>query len=369
VATAGFFYVNIMPALVESLTGGLGFDSRQAGLVSAANVYGSAFGALLAVLLVRRLPWRRVAPWLLLALIAMDGISMQLVSPPPLIAVRALHGILGGMLVGLTYGVIARFDAPERTFGILLALQFGLGGLGVALLPRLVPAFGTHALFFTLIALSAAGLLALRRLPEIDGGPRVARGLGGALTSAPLLLVLFALFLFQAANMGLYAFIIDLGRHHGLGADFMSAALLASAWVGIGGALLVTVTSTRFGRLVPISLAAAATALLTWLLLASGMPWAYAVANLGIGVTWAFVVPYLFGIAAELDRSGRAAALAGLASKLGLASGPLAAGFLLADGRYTWLIHLSAIALLASALSAMLPAQRLDRGATLRPAA
>ena len=52
----------------------------------------------------------------------------------PLIALRLLHGISGGLLVGLTYGLIARIAAPERTFGILLAVQFGLGGLGVALL-------------------------------------------------------------------------------------------------------------------------------------------------------------------------------------------------------------------------------------------
>ena len=37
-ATAGLFYVNIMPALVDGLIEGLGFSNRDAGLVGSANV-------------------------------------------------------------------------------------------------------------------------------------------------------------------------------------------------------------------------------------------------------------------------------------------------------------------------------------------
>jgi predicted MFS family arabinose efflux permease len=361
VATSGFFYVNIMPALVESLTGGLGFDSRQAGMVSSANVYGAALGALVAVLLVRRLRWRPTAMVLLAVLILADLASMQLERPMPLVGLRLLHGTAGGMLVGLTYGLIARIAAPEKTFGILLAVQFGLGGLGVALLPRLVPAFGTQALFLTLVTLSAVSLVLMQRLPAFGVLATAPRVPAGGVAKRPLLLALLALLLFQGANMGLYAFIIDLGRHFGNGPDFISAVLLVSAWIGIAGALLAAGMSTRFGRTWPVLAAALVTALLTWLLLASAWPWAYALSNIGIGVTWALVVPYLFGMAAELDRSGQAAALAGLTSKLGLATGPLAAGFLLGDGSYAWLVHLSAAALVLSALAAMVPARWLDR--------
>jgi hypothetical protein len=66
---------------------------------------------------------------------------------------------------------------------------------------------------------------------------------------------------------------------------------------------------------------------------------------------------------AELDASGRSAALAGLASKLGLASGPLAAGFLLASDRYVLLINLAAATMLICALVASRPAAFLDRRA------
>src|SRR3546814_15058329 len=54
VATAGFFYVNIMAAIVDGLITGLGFSNPQAGTVGAANIFGASVGRLL------RLDARRV---------------------------------------------------------------------------------------------------------------------------------------------------------------------------------------------------------------------------------------------------------------------------------------------------------------------
>ena len=62
-ATAGIFYVNIMPALVDGLVQGAGFSNRQAGLVGSSNVYGAAIGALIAVFIVKRIRWRTWAGW------------------------------------------------------------------------------------------------------------------------------------------------------------------------------------------------------------------------------------------------------------------------------------------------------------------
>ena len=73
--TAGLFYVNIMPALVTGLIDGLGFSNREAGLVGSANMYGASLGALLAVFLVKRLPWRKSCVCLFIGLIVADSLS------------------------------------------------------------------------------------------------------------------------------------------------------------------------------------------------------------------------------------------------------------------------------------------------------
>lgn len=369
-ATAGLFYANIMPAIVDGLIGGLGFGAEEAGLAGSANLYGAAFGALMIVMLIRRLRWRPTAYVLLLCLIGMDLLSMLVSRPDVMIAVRFIHGVAGGALVGTAFSVIARTLNPDRTFGVLLVVQFGLGGLGNLYLPRLVPAFGTDVLFLSLIAFSAATLAMLPFLDRYPAGEP--GGESGAakrgIAVMPLTLTLIAIFLFQAANMGLFAFIIGLGRDAGLTLDFITFSLALSGWVGIVGAVIVIALYTRYGRTVPLCVAFVVTIAGFALLHLSDVPTLFLIANCGTGITWAFVIPYLLGLAAEFDRTGQMAALGGFASKMGLASGPMVAGLLLGDGdRYATLINLGIVALVAGLAASLVPALRQDRRARMAP--
>jgi MFS family permease len=170
-STAGIFYVNILPALVDGLISALGFTNQQAGQVASANLYGAALGALLIVFLIRKLNWQIAALLFLLGLLAIDLASIFVSQPDTMIALRFADGFVGGMLVGTGFSVIARTDGPDRTFGVLLFVQFGLGGLGVMMLPGLVELFGTQALFLALIAFTTVTLLMLPFLPEYHVDP------------------------------------------------------------------------------------------------------------------------------------------------------------------------------------------------------
>ena len=251
VATAGFFYVNIMAAIVDGLVTGLGFSNPQAGTIGAANIYGASVGSFLAVLLVRRIAWRPALFGLLSLLLLIDLSSTVLRDPTVLIVVRALHGVIGGLAVGVTYSVMARTFSPDRAFGMLLLVQFGLGGLGVMFLPTLVPEYGARILFLSLAALTTCALLAIFAIPKLgESGPVAAlqsvRMSTHSRTTA--LLALLALFLFQGGNMALGAFIIRLGEHFALGREFIGQALGWATWIGAAGAGLVIVMGTRYGR-------------------------------------------------------------------------------------------------------------------------
>lgn len=365
-ATAGLFYVNIMPALVDGLVEGLGFTNKEAGLVGSANVYGAALGAFLIVFLLGRLQWRSAASTFLGALILIDAISIFVVDAQLLTGIRFLHGVIGGMLVGTGFSVIARTDEPDRTFGILLGVQYGLGGLGIMVIPPLVPAFGTPILFITLIAFSAITAL---MLPFIADYPventtptdRVGRP-PSSIQLGPLSLTMIALFFFQAANMAVFAYIIGLGRSFGLETAFITPVLGAASWVGVLGALLVVVFSTRYGRFFPVlagmTLTLAATALLHY----SGSQLAFIIANCAVGITWAFIIAYLLGMSAEFDKAGRMAALGGFASKMGLASGPFIAALIVGENNYALLINVALVAMAISLIAAIIPARFLDQG-------
>jgi MFS family permease len=100
-----------------------------------------------------------------------------------------------------------------------------------------------------------------------------------------------------------------------------------------------------------------------WALLFSANPTVFLLANCGIGITWAFVIPYLLGMTAEFDKTGQMAALGGFASKMGLASGPLVGGLLLGEDNYPFLINIAVIALVLSMFASILPAWVTDKHA------
>ncbi|NMH60264.1 MFS transporter [Alteromonas ponticola] len=360
-ATAGLFYVNIMPAIVSGLIDSLGFSRADAGLVASFNIYGAAIGALGAVFIISRGNWKPLAMALLFGLMAFDGISMWVTDPLTMKLVRGFHGILGGTLVGVAFAVIARVSLVHKTFGYLLFVQFGLGGLGVMFLPPLAPVYGTSALFLSLIAFSAVSLIMLFLLPayRVEDVPKPT--IGGEVRWRPLCAALLSVFLFQAANMGLYAYIIDLGKSYGLTLEFISPTLGISAWAGLVGAWLVIVFSTRFGRTYPLFIATTLTLLATIALHYSASQSVFWAANVLVGITWAFCIAYLLGICAEFDKEGKMAALGGFASKTGLASGPLASALVLSSGEYTVLINVAAIALAGCLFICLYPTRLLDK--------
>jgi predicted MFS family arabinose efflux permease len=364
---AGLFYVNIMPAIVDGLIEGLGFSPEQAGNVGSANMYGAAAGALSIVFLIKRLSWRPTSYVLLATLAAADLLSMLIKMPEAMIAFRFLHGLVGGALVGVGFSVIARTLNPDRTFGVLLVIQFGLGGLGNLYLPRLVPAFGVNVLFVSLILFSLVTVLMVPFLSEYRVS---AKGQGDhdqlkeKIAVGPLALALLSIFLFQAGNMGLFAFIIGLGKSYDLGLEFITWTLALSGWIGIVGAVIVIGLYTRYGRFLPLVVAMLLTAIGIWVLHYSAIPAVFLVANCGMGITWAFVIPYLLGLCSEFDKAGRMAALGGFASKMGLASGPMIAGRLLSGDDYSMMINVAVVVVVVSMFASMMPALMQDRAAS-----
>jgi MFS family permease len=368
--TAGIFYINIMPAVVNGLKEGLNFTSQQAGFVSSANLYGAAIGALSAVFIIKHIRWQRWSYALLIALIAIDSLCIVITEPSTMIAIRAIHGLTGGLLVGIGFSIISRTFEADKTFGYLLLIQWGLGGLGIMYLPGLVPEYGISALFISLITFTVVTLMMLPFLPHypVEQQKELANEQTKSvkISQLPLALNLFGIFLFQAANMGLFAYMISLGKADGLSIEFMSNALGIASWVALLGAFLVIVIGTKYGRTTPLTIAILLTALCSWLLHFSHNEMIYLITNIVIGVTWAFVLPYLFGICSELDKSGQMAALGGFASKMGLASGPMVAALMLNTNTlggesYQQVINIAVIGLIFCTFVVLKPARLLDK--------
>jgi len=187
----------------------------------------------------------------------------------------------------------------------------------------------------------------------------------GPVNWRPLVLTMLAIFLFQAANMALLSYIFRLGLEYGLTREYTSFALGAATWVALLGPAAVIGLGDKYGRFWPLAivmlLTLGGTALFHW----SGHGVAYLIANCGTGITWGMVMAYLLAMASSFDGAGRTAAAAGFISKIGLASGPLAAGFLLdKGGSFADLLNIALVVLLLSMVVMLPPARRLDRDNT-----
>ena len=184
----------------------------------------------------------------------------------------------------------------------------------------------------------------------------------GKIEKRPLILTMLAIFLFQAANMALLAYIIRLGIEYGLERDYVSTALGLATWVALIGPGLVIVMGLKFGRFWPLLLVMGFTLAGTALFHLSGQKWAFLRANCGTGITWGMVIAYLLGMASQFDSTGRSAAAAGFVSKMGLARGPVVAGYMLTAGfSFGALLNAAFTVLVISTIVMLIPAYILDK--------
>lgn len=368
--TSGFNFLLIMAAIISGLVDGLHIAAGVAGRIGSCDSYGMAAGAIIAVFIVRRISWRPLAYALLCVLIGIDLSTTLLHTVPPLMLLRAVHGVCAGVLIGVSYGVFARSGMPDRCFGMLCAVQGCIAGFGLMFLPRLVPVFGTAILFFTLASLSALALLLLPLLPEFPIlKPAQASAAAGPKATAwkpALLLVVLSIFFFQGGNMALAAYIIELGRANALSLELITNTVGIAGWVGMLGALLVVTMGTRWGRTKPIAIGTVSAVITTAAFHASAWPIVYVAANIFSAMAWYFGISYLFGLCAAFDRTGRSAAVASVASKLGYATGPFVASFLIgagAAGNYRTVVNLAVVSLCVSATLGIVASRQADLSA------
>jgi len=347
IATAGLFYVNLGGAFLSAFVDGLGVQRDTAGFIVSANKYGAAFGALLATFVVKRLEWRPTLSKLFYCLIIFDLISTQVQNPQILILLRFLHGTIGGLSVGFGLSIIARTLNPDKVFGMLLVVQYSFGSIGIWAVPRMVDLFGYSAVFGALISFTIMAILILPMVPDVSkhSDNQATNNIFSFSIEKFLFLALAALFLFQAANMGVADYAFELGKDIGLKNTEISNLLTIANIISISGGMMVYIIGTRFGRTIPLVIGISVAAIFTFLLHYSENVTIYFIANSVTGIAWGFTIPYILGLCASFDKHGQVAALAGFISKMGLATGPLIGSLFIIEYGFKFIINIAVFAL------------------------
>lgn len=356
------------PFMIGGFMEGLLLSERDAGVVAFVEFLALAIAASAIAPLVHRYSCRRIAVMAVALALPAQCASIFTTSLPWLAVLRGLAGIGEGAIYGVSLSVVAsRCGNPDKVYGYF-QLAWALGSVALFAIGGQVTAGFAHRGILALLAVVTLALAPLLFLIPDDRAEQVGGMATDAAQASPWLgaMTFGAIVLYLTVSSAVYTFSAPMGERAGLDAGAVGHVLTAASLIGLAGAAAATALNVRWGRAVPISGSCIGFVLVALVLCLWRDAIAYVAALVGSVVIFYFSMPYLFGLAAALDRSGRWAAAAGSAYLLGFAAGPLVAGAVISAADYTGLAALSVAFAAAAWGLAMLVNRRL--GGTVRAA-
>lgn len=317
----GLMPLAILPLYIGGLVDLKGLSFEDAGLLSSVNLLGNAIGVLWVSLLARHNKLFYLALAVTLE-VTFDVLSIYL-SDQGLVIFRALSGLGGGIITGMAFQMLAKQKDPDRGFAVLICLQFLIGGVSLYFVPMLQEQFGIAAFYLILIFFAIVsglcGLLVFGRV-ESQGSDIAA---SGKIPRLKIIAVLSGIACFELAAAGVWAFAERIGDFWGLANTEISTALAIATLAGIVGSLLVIFLGTKFGRGISLIFGCGlVTASLIPLTFGIGSYAIYLASLLVFNLAWAYTIPYLQGLQAALDDTGRLAVFGMGVVLLSIALGP-----------------------------------------------
>lgn len=329
----------VLPVMVGGFVDDLNLGEREAGLLASAGFLGAACTALVLSFRIHHLDLRRIALLGLIVMAITDGLSIAAASMPLqlLTALRFTSGSASAAAYGAVISAYASWREPDRAYGLFMAVQFAVSGIGLYLLPTAIPHIGVAGIFamFTVLDLGALGLT--RHLParaeraERIDNPKLEWEIIVAITSLACLL---AIGLYEMAQMAQFTYIERIGVFIGLDAHRIGLALGVASFLGIPAAFAVTWLGSRFGYFRPIAFATLMQVVSVVLLLAADSFADFLVAECLFAMGWAFVLPYFQAIEAQIDPGGSVVVAGGFATGTAGFLGPAGAALLVLPGSY-----------------------------------
>lgn len=330
VFTAGYLASYLLPTIVGRLSVYLGLTTAEAGLVGSALLLSSASAGFCLAGRVETYGPRRPARLGLVLAVLGYGCAALAGSVPLVILGAVVGGFGSGTATAVAAAGIAAQRDPHRTSSLgLLSVSATAGALYLTI-PHLG---GGHRLPFASIALVA--LLVWPATSRLGGpvpaGPAVPAS--GRLPHRRSGLVLAGgMLVWSMAQNALWGVSSRIGVDQvGLSEVTIGAVFAAALGAGLLGVMGAGVLGARLGRAVPIGLGTVVIAASIVLSSSAGSLGSFATGEILWNTVYPVVLSFLIGLAASLDVRGRWAVLAGSASSVGVACGPVL-GSVLSEG-------------------------------------
>jgi predicted MFS family arabinose efflux permease len=357
-------YLTLAPGLVGAFVDRWQMTPEQAGLITFAQLAGSALGVSLVLLRVCRIPDAALLRLTVVVMCGADLVCSSLSTAGALIGCRTVAGVAAGVAFAVVNAAAGRLARPTGIFGALLTAQMVFGIAGYLALPGLLELVGMRGLFIVLsvLAISSFPLITDRQTSSVARQNGVTEAREGA-ESIPVV-ALASLIILYISNAAVWTYLDRIGVTAGLSEARVAVALAWSMGGGLGGAVLSSLGAARTSPTSAILVGALVMAACTALLSLSHFSAVYMLAAAGFNGTLMYVVPYYFAMFAVGPSGHRNVTAASMAIFVGLALGPLVGSHLLVGGRYGALILCASIGMMCAAALAVIAA----RAATARAA-
>ena len=339
-ALVGYSVMVAIPVISTAWVDLLGFTEVQVGRVAGADLGGLSLGAILVSFFVARVNRRYLVLGAAAIAMGANGLCVVMLSYEETLWLRFFAGIGSGAYTGIAIATLAGTSKPARAFNILLfSFAFSQGG-ELWLLPKMT----MEQIYIFFIGTYVVGLLFLHWLPPrpVDKGLDVEIDMeenGGAHHAAHIhvpaavpWLVLGAV-LFTYLNIGAYWTYIELASADSQAdPDWVGQMLVYTSVFSVIGCACATLISNRFGLARPLLVTLVAQAIIVVMLAGGINNINVMISMFAFNFCWIFVDVYQSATIANVDHTGRFAALMPGAQGLGQIIGPNLAASMLALG-------------------------------------
>ncbi len=339
-ALAGYCVMVGIPVISTAWVNLQGFTEVQVGRIAGADLGGFSAGAVLVSLFVARVNRRLLA--IIAAAVAIGGnaLCMVMLSYEETLILRTVAGAGSGAFTAIAIATLAGTAKPARAFNILLFSFAFSQGLELWALPML----SMNGIYAVFIGTYVIGLLLLPWLPThpVEKSLDVTVDKEGAdhqpvsahihiPASVPWLVL--AAVLFTYLNIGAYWTYSELASQNSEASpEWVAKLLVFTSVFSVIGCACATVISNRFGLARPLLVTLVFQAIIVAMLAGGINNTNVMISMFAFNFCWIFVDVYQSATIANVDHSGRFAALMPGAQGLGQILGPNIAASILAMG-------------------------------------
>ncbi len=345
-----------IPVISTAWVNLLGFSEVEVGRVAGADLGGLSLGAVFTAIIVAKVNRRYLVLGAVALAVGANALCIAMVDYQQVLWLRLIAGIGSGVYTAVAVATLGATSKPARAFNMMLFAFAFSQALELHILPQL----SMSGIYMVFIGCYLFGLLFLHWIPPrpvekgLDVELDVEDAGGGHHTEHQHVpayvpwLVLGAI-LATYINIGAYWTYIELASAVSeADPDWVGKVLVWTSFCSILGCLVATVISNRFGLARPLLVTLVLQAAIV-VMLAGGINNSNILISVfSFNFLWIFVDVYQMSTVANVDHSGRFAALMPGAQGLGQIIGPNIAASILAMGLgYSGVFVMCAIASLA----------------------